>query len=51
MSQTDKSYTLFNEKDTETQLQILNDAIFISHCTNTLGKGINPIILLPAMGK
>ena len=23
----------------------------ISHCTNTLGKGMNPIILLPAMGK
>ena len=23
----------------------------ISHCTNTLGKGMNPIILPPAMGK
>ena len=23
----------------------------ISHSTNTLGKGINPIILPPAMGK
>ena len=23
----------------------------ISHSTNTLGKGMNPIILLPAMGK
>ena len=23
----------------------------ISHCTNTHGKGMNPIILLPAMGK
>ena len=25
--------------------------IFISHCTNTLVKGMNPIILPPAMGK
>ena len=24
---------------------------FISHCTNTLGKGMNPIIPPPAMGK
>ena len=23
----------------------------ISHCSNTLGKGMNPIILPPAMGK
>ena len=23
----------------------------ISHCTNTLGKGMNPIILPPVMGK
>ena len=23
----------------------------ISHSTNTLGKGMNPIILIPAMGK
>ena len=23
----------------------------ISHCTNTFGKGMNPIILPPAMGK
>ena len=23
----------------------------ISHCTNSLGKGMNPIILPPAMGK
>ena len=22
-----------------------------SHCTNTLGKGMNPVILSPAMGK
>ena len=24
---------------------------YISHSTNTLGKGMNPIILSPAMGK
>ena len=27
------------------------DTIAFSHSTNTLGKGMNPIILLPAMGK
>ena len=30
---------------------ILDEADCISYGTNTLGKGINPIILLPAMGK
>ena len=30
---------------------ILNEADCISHSTNTLGKGMNPIILPPAMGK
>ena len=29
----------------------LDETDCISHCTNTLGKGINPIILPPAMGK
>ena len=29
----------------------LNKADYISHSTNTLGKGMNPIILPPAMGK
>ena len=24
---------------------------YISHCINTIGKGMNPIILPPAMGK
>ena len=28
-----------------------NEADCISHSTNTLGKGMNPIILPPAMGK
>ena len=32
-------------------VQILDGTDCISHSTNTLGKGINPIILPPAMGK
>ena len=30
--------------------QILDETDCISHSTNTLGKGINPIILPPAIG-
>ena len=30
---------------------ILAETDCISHSTNTLGKGMNPIILPPAMGK
>ena len=37
--------------DMATQVQILDETDCISHSTNTLGKGINPIILPPAMGK
>ena len=37
--------------DTATRVQILDEADCISHGTNTLGKGMNPIILPPAMGK
>ena len=37
--------------DTATQVQILDETDCISHSTNTLGKGINPIILPPAMSK
>ena len=37
--------------DTAIGVQILNETDCISHCTNTLGKGKNPIILPPAMGK
>ena len=37
--------------DTATQVQILVETDCISHSTNTLGKGMNPIILPPAMGK
>ena len=37
--------------DMATQVQILDETDCISHSTNTLGKGMNPIILPPAMGK
>ena len=37
--------------DTATRVQILDETDCISHSTNTLEKGINPIILPPAMGK
>ena len=33
------------------QVQILDETDCISNSTNTLGKGMNPIILPPAMGK
>ena len=39
------------EMDTATRVQILDQTDCISHSTNTLGKGMNPIILPPAMGK
>ena len=34
-----------------TRVQILDLTDCISHSANTLGKGMNPIILPPAMGK
>ena len=37
--------------DTLTRLQILDETDSISHNTNILEKGMNPIILPPAMGK
>ena len=37
--------------DTVTWVQILDLTDCISHSTNTLGKGMNPIILPPAVGK
>ena len=37
--------------DTATRVQILDETDCISNSTNTLGKGMNPIILPPAMGK
>ena len=36
---------------TATQVQILYEADRISHNANTLGEGMNLIILPPAMGK
>ena len=37
--------------DTATRVQILDDTDCISHSINTLGKGVNLIILPPGMGK
>ena len=37
--------------NTTIRVQILDETDCISHSTNTLGKGMNPIILPPAMGK
>ena len=37
--------------DTAIRVQFLDKTDCISHRTNTLGKGMNPIILPPAMGK
>ena len=37
--------------DMATRVQILDETDCISHSTNTLWKGMNPIILPPAMGK
>ncbi len=37
--------------DTTTRVQILDKPDYISYSTNTLGKGMNPNILPPAMGK
>ena len=39
------------EMDTATRVQILDETDSISYSTNTLGKGMNLIILPPAMGK
>ena len=45
-------YWLSSQKmDTAIRVQILDETDCISHSTNTLGKGMNPIILPPAMGK
>ena len=37
--------------NTVTRVQILDETDFISRSTNTLGKGLNPIILPPAIGR
>ena len=45
------SHYYVQQMDTATRVQILADTNCISHSTNTLGKGLNPIIIPPAMGK
>ena len=37
--------------DTATRVQILDENDCISHSTNNHGKGMNPTILPPAIGK
>ena len=37
--------------DSATQLQLLNEAVYISHSANTFGEGTNPTILPPAKGQ
>ena len=37
--------------DTATRVLILDETDWISDSTNTFGKGMNPIIPPPAMGK
>ena len=37
--------------DTATQVQILDEAVYISHCTNTLRNRMNQNILPPTKGK
>ena len=34
----------------ETQVKIMDEAVFISLHVNTLGKDMSPSLLLPAMG-
>ena len=35
--------------DTATKVENLDKAVYISHCTNTFRKGVNPTIHLPAI--
>ena len=37
--------------DVATRVQNLNEAVHISYSTNIQGKGMNPTILPPVMGK
>ena len=39
------------EMDIAKRVQILDGTVCISHCTNILGKGMNPTILPQAMSK
>ena len=46
------SYSLSSQEvETATRVQNLDETDCISHSPNTLGKGMNPNILPPAMGK
>ena len=44
-------WMLIDQRKEMTQVQILDETDCISQSTNTLGKGMNPIIIPPAMGK
>ena len=44
-------YSYMISMDTVTLVQNLDETDCILHSTNTLRKGMNPIILPPAMGK
>ena len=44
-------WLLTEEMDMGIRVQILDEADSISHWTKTLKKGMNPIILPPAMSK
>ena len=44
-------FSSYRVKITMIRVQILDETDCISHSTNTLGKGMNPIIFPPAMGK
>ena len=37
--------------DTVTRVQTLDETVCISHSADTFGKGMNPVILPPAIGK
>ena len=37
--------------DTVTQIQVLGEAVCISHSTNTIGKSLNPTFLSLIIGK
>ena len=42
---------LYWEMDTVTAVEILDEAVCISHCSNTLGKDAYQTILPPGMSK
>ena len=47
----DQQWLICRKMDMATRVQTLDEADCISQGTNTLWKGMNPIILPPAMGK